>query len=340
MFAIMNSILRHGPRLVRLLAFLQVPLSLAAGAETLDHCDPTKVVSPAACTRCHARESAVWQQSAHYKNFEALQRNPNAKAIAQRMGVGSVKRSGECIRCHYTPMHTAEGQTLVAGVSCESCHGGARDWVHLHSNYGSPHTTKEQETPEHRQQRREQSMAAGMRNPHNIFLIARSCLGCHTVPNEKLVNVGGHSAGTAGFEFVAWSQGSVKHDFITNDRDDPATKANRLRVMYVVGKVADLEFSTRAVAKATRKEKYGLTVAQRAAEIARHLDQLQKELQDPLLEDVLTAFAAAELRTNSSEHLLQIADRIQAVGIRMGQELDGAKLSAVDKLLPPPSQYK
>ena len=53
-----------------------------------------------------------------------------------------------------------------------------------------------------------------MNNPHNIYLIARQCYDCHTVPNERLVNVGGHLAGSQDFELVAWSQGMVRHNFL------------------------------------------------------------------------------------------------------------------------------
>lgn len=306
----------------------------AAPAETLEQCDPKKVISADACVRCHAREAEVWKRSEHFHTFDTLQRNPNAKAIANRLGISSVKRSGECIRCHYTPMQKGETVSLVAGVSCESCHGAARDWVNIHSNYGGLGITAQLETPEHRQQRRAESVANGMRNPHNLYLMARSCLGCHTVPNERLVNVGGHAAGTADFEFVAWSQGSIKHNFVSNDRDDPRAAQQRLRVMYVVGQVADLEFSTRAIGSATSKQKFGLVVAQRAAKVALQLEKLQAEIKHPLLEEVLNAFAAAELKTNNPQQLDAVADRIQDLGIRLGEELKTTDLTAIDAYLP------
>ena len=86
-------------------------------------------------------------------------------------------------------------ERVVAGVSCELCHGGARDWLALHNDYGGPSVTKASESAEHQAKRVADSVARGMNNPHNIYLIARQCYDCHTVPNEKLVNVGKHKAG-------------------------------------------------------------------------------------------------------------------------------------------------
>ena len=123
---------------------------------------------------------------------------------------------------------------MVAGVSCESCHGGAADWLAIHADYGGDGVTKATESAEHRAQRVEDSIAHGMNNPHNIYLIARQCYDCHTVPNEKLVNVGGHLAGSQDFELVAWSQGMVRHNFLrtggtTNGDAQPGRAARDVR---------------------------------------------------------------------------------------------------------------
>lgn len=145
---------------------LCVPVALGAG-ETFPHCDPAKVVSADACVRCHGREAAVWQKLAHHRSFDTLHRSPQAKAIAQRLGVTSVKRSGECVQCHYTSMHAGGETRLVAGVSCESCHGAAKDWIDVHGNYGGLNGAKSQDTADRQRLRREQSIQLGMRNPRD-----------------------------------------------------------------------------------------------------------------------------------------------------------------------------
>jgi hypothetical protein len=161
------------------------------------------------------------------------------------------------------------------------------------------------------------------------------------VPNEELVNVGGHKAGSEDFELVRWSQGQVRHNFLRtggnlNASSDPA----RLRLMFVVGLMADLEYSTRATAKATSKSNYGTKVANRAARTAVRLFECQQKIQDPHVQTALQAFAGAELRLNNSASLLEIADQIQMAGKQFAAEADGRQLSSLDPLLPHPGDYK
>ncbi|MCA9261715.1 MAG: cytochrome c family protein, partial [Planctomycetales bacterium] len=174
-------------------------------------CDPAKVMSHEACAKCHEKEIAQWKTTPHFATFEALHRLPEAKEIADKLGLRSVKRNEVCTKCHYTSQEIDGRARIVAGVSCESCHGSARDWIEIHSDYGGKDVAKEQETAEHRQTRLKTSVDAGMNNPHNLYLVARQCLACHTSPDERLVNVGGHAPGSIDFELVAWSQGMVRH---------------------------------------------------------------------------------------------------------------------------------
>lgn len=311
-----------------------------ASAQIPEQCDPKKIITAANCAKCHASEVEVWKHTKHFRTFDELHRSPRAKEIAQKMGVSSIKRSTVCTQCHYTLQDDAGTAKTMSGISCESCHGAAKDWAPLHNDYGGPGVTRLTESPEHREDRIRNSVSAGMRNPHNLYLIARSCLGCHTVPDEKLVNVGGHDAGSEDFDFVAWSQGKVKHNFLSHDGKNVPTSSEKLRVMHVIGLVADLEFSVRATAEATAKSKYGMTVAQRAVTVALKLDAIQQKLQSATLGEIIQAFAAAQLRTQNSSSLLAIADEIRILGTRLSDELDGSTMNFLDQQIPPPSKYK
>ncbi len=152
--------------------------------------DPAKIVGADQCAKCHQAEVQQWMRTPHYTTFDSLHRKPQAKEIAERLGLSSIKRSDVCTQCHYTKQNQDGRERVVAGVSCESCHGAAADWIAVHNDYGGPSATKASETAEHRAQRVADSVAHGMNNPHNIYLIARQCYNCHTVPNERLVNVG------------------------------------------------------------------------------------------------------------------------------------------------------
>ncbi|MEM6330796.1 MAG: cytochrome c family protein, partial [Planctomycetota bacterium] len=302
-------------------------------------CDPARVQGSASCARCHQQEVERWQSTPHFETFDTLHRKPEAKAIADRLGLRSVKRNETCTSCHYTRQEVRGRDRVVEGVSCESCHGAAQGWLELHADYG-PGATRLTESPQHKRARREASIAAGMNNPSNVYLIARQCLACHTSPNERLVNVGGHNAGSQGFELVSWSQGKVRHNFQRGGGQNVPSSLPRVRVMYVVGAMADLEASLRAVAKATSAGGFGRASAARAVRVKRRLWAAQRALDHPLLGRALDAVSAVELRLGNSEAITAAADAVGAAAYRFADEEDGAALSAIDPQLPPPSDYK
>lgn len=307
-----------------------------------ERCDPSKVISAESCARCHGNEVSRWTQTPHAQTFDQLVRNPKAKEITDKLGLASVKRNDICTKCHFTMQQDGSGKLkAVAGISCESCHGAARDWVSVHNDYGGPTVLKNQETSEHRVSRLAQSTGLGMRNTQNVYLIARSCYECHTIPHERLVNVGGHPATSAEFELVAWSQGTIRHNFLrTGGHLNAESTPEKLRLLYVVGLIADLEFSTRATAAATEKSTYGVAVAERAARAAERLYGAQMKLDDPLLQQALEVFAAVELRTNNKGQLTTAADQLAQLGQEFAASRDGTTLAGVDSELPQPSAYR
>lgn len=305
-------------------------------------CDPSKVISAESCARCHGNEVSRWTQTPHAQTFDQLVRNPKAKEITEKLGLASIKRNDICTQCHFTMQADDSGKLkAVAGISCESCHGAARDWVSVHNDYGGPTVLKNQETPAHRLSRLAQSTELGMRNTQNFYLIARSCYECHTVPHERLVNVGGHPATSTEFELVAWSQGTIRHNFLrTGGQLNAESTPEKLRLLYVVGLIADLEFSTRATAAATERSTYGVAVAERAARAAERLYAAQMKLNDPLLQQALESFAAVELKTNNAPQLTAAAERLAQLGREFAASRDGTTLSAIDAELPSPATYR
>lgn len=303
--------------------------------------DPAKTLTFRQCQKCHASEIDVWKQTPHFKTFDSLHRRKEAKEIAKKMGVKSVKRSEVCAQCHYTQTTDSRGRAKAcSGISCESCHGAAKDWLEKHADYGGPNVTREQETAEHKQMRRELAMSLGMNNPTNLYLIARNCYNCHTVPNEKLVNVGGHPAGSK-FELVSWSQGMIRHNFVSSDGKHNARKSiERLRVMFVVGLMADLEFSLRSVSNSTTRDEFAFRMAKRV-DVARQRLKKAYELTDhPLVGNAIDAGYYAKLRLENREKLVEAADMISSVAQKFAETEDGSNLAALDSLLPPERVYK
>jgi hypothetical protein len=321
--------------------FFQFTLALADETPTELTLDPSQVMGYETCQKCHGMEIGVWKQTPHFETYRSLHRKPEAKEIASKMGIRSIKRGELCLKCHYTQQESGGRTKAISGISCESCHGAAKNWWAIHNDYGGPTATKSSETPEHKKERVAKSIENGMRNPENVYLVARSCFKCHTVPEEKLVNVGGHAAGSESFEFVAWSQGMIRHNFLRTDYASNAVSApDRLRVMYIAGLMAELEFSIRATAKATVRGDYGMASAKRAFAVRAKLAEIQDKLENPLLTRALDAAYGIKLKTNNTDELNLAADQISSAGVEFAETVKGSTLSAVDAYLPDPSQYK
>ncbi len=305
------------------------------------HLNPHDVVGVQSCEKCHAAEISIWKQTPHHETFLTLHRKPEAKQIADKLGISSFKNDSACVKCHYTMQASHTGIEAVSGVSCESCHGAARNWVKVHNDYGGTGVTKESETQEHRIARLRGSISGGMRNPINVYMVAQSCYRCHTVPDERLVNVGGHKAGSMDFEIVSWSQGMVRHNFLrSNGKANETSSPERLRLMFVAGMIADLEFSLRATASATEKANFGVNAAGRASRAAKRLAAAQTKLNQPLLDDVLAVYKSIELKLNNLQQLTEAANSIAALGIRFAATVDGSKLDAISPFIPPQDRWK
>jgi hypothetical protein len=161
------------------------------------------------------------------------------------------------------------------------------------------------------------------------------------VPNEKLVNVGGHLAASQDFELVSWSQGMVRHNFLrAGGTTNAAPSQDELRVMYVVGVLTDLEYSLRATAAATDKSAFGVTSAKRAARMKKKLLEIQKLVNDPLLNPAIDAVETVELRLENSAAIVAAADAVGKVANEFAEKVDGKQLAAIDGLLPTPDKYK
>lgn len=299
--------------------------------------NPHQVMGNDACVKCHASEIKTWKTTPHAMTFDQLHRKPEAKQIASKLGLTSIKHSGRCVGCHYTQQTSAASETpqVIAGVSCESCHGAAKDWLELHHDYGGESVTRLTESAAHRAERIDNSIHAGMRNPTNAYLVAQSCLRCHTTADEELVNVGGHSAGSLDFEFVSWSQGTIRHNFVRSDgKVNEVRSAEQLRVMFVAGMIAELEASLRATAVATTKATYGVTVAGRANRATKRLQSVASKVDEPILNEILEVVAGVKLKLNNQQQLTTAADAVAELGLRFAAECNGENLSALDAYVP------
>lgn len=323
--------------LVRALCLLAMFVSINAWAVDY-HLDPNKVKGPDACGECHESSVQAWQKSHHSSTFKDMPRSDKAREIADKMGIKRIKSESDCLGCHFTVAIEEGAEKPISGISCESCHSAGADWIDVHSDYGGKDVKAENETPAHKATRYQKSEAAGMIRPSNLYDLAANCFSCHTVPNEKLVNVGGHPAGSK-FELVRWTQGEVRHNVWYSD-DNTEASLERKRQLYIVGKMLDFEYALRGVAKATQGAEYAKAMAKRAQRSLLFLKKIDETVDNTHLSKIISLGSAAKLKLNNETALLATAQSVAKEAKQFANKDWGAALSGVDTLLPTSDKYK
>jgi hypothetical protein len=299
-----------------------------------------KVTGQEACAECHVEEIEAWKRSKHRKTLNELPRRPETAAMLLRLGLTNIKAERQCADCHFLGKIIDDEYQTVAGIACESCHGAAVDWAKTHGDYGKG-VTKETESAEHRAARRAQAIAAGMIMPSNLYALGAACYGCHIVTDEKTANLGGHPAGSAGFNLLTWSQGEVRHTILhTGNKANPEAPPERRRELFVLGCILEVEFCFRAVARATERAGFGVTQARRADAARQLLEKIQALAPTPELAEIIATARATALRLKNAEALTAAAEKISRLGQVFATRVTGAQLAGIDALLPGPELYK
>ena len=142
-----------------------------------------RVLGASECVRCHKHslQATQWQTkepaalggNSHFGTLDKL-KTPRAIELAQKAGLDG-PRNARCTVCHATVV----GGRPRSGVSCESCHGAASDYMDVHQKPDSYAA----------------SVAAGLKDlrvkPENI---ATLCVSCHVL-GDKDVRAAGHPVG-------------------------------------------------------------------------------------------------------------------------------------------------
>lgn len=321
-----------------LLALFCLYLWMPTSAFAYQNSDYSKVMGPNECAECHERSSEIWKESHHFSTVNTMHRSEKAQKIAKKLGIKRIKADSQCMDCHYTTQLVQEKPKVIAGISCESCHGAAKDWLERHSEYSSK--KKETESKAEAKQRWADSEAAGMIRPHMLYTLAKNCYSCHITPKEDLVNIGGHSPGSP-FELMSWSQGEVRHSVWHNKAGkNIEASTERKRMMFILGAAVELEESFKAVGQATKKAKYAVTMAKRAKLAAKRLNAIAKLVNVPELNDMVKIIKSTKLRLNNQAELETASAKIGELASRFSTAYDGSTFAAVDSILPSPAKYK
>lgn len=295
------------------------------------------------CAKCHSVETDAWKQTKHYSTFKEAHRSEEAKEILAAMGEKSMKRATECRQCHYTSTIKKDSLRATYGVTCESCHGPAKEWLSIHVKQGGDPDGADLkwgeaklETPEQHASRLGKSQELGMISSDMIYGIAKNCFGCHTVPNEKVVNVGGHPAGSDDFDLVAWSQGELLHNFATAEGTDKSgqnlpASIEKQRRLFITGKLVDLETTLTNISQTQDQSgKYYAAMVERATKVSTELKTIVKSAGLSDLAPVVNGLPGAFTAANAGEFAAKLASATQA----FLSTHDGSDLGALDAFLP------
>ncbi|MEO5375171.1 MAG: cytochrome c family protein [Alphaproteobacteria bacterium] len=321
------------------LAFLVLlALSSVARAER-EALDASLVVGPTACGKCHKAIAARWNTSHHAEGLYSLPQSKDARTIASKLGIKNFLTDARCAPCHVTINSDRAQAEPIAGVSCESCHGAGFRWNTFHGEYSGK--KPETETEEERIRRWKRSEKDGMIRPLRVYEWAKNCFSCHVVANEDLVDQGGHTPGNENYELLAWSLGEVRH----NITEPPGTENRmpdqaRQRLVFVIGVVADLEHSLRAVALATRKSPYAAAMAKRVQTAREKMNAIDTALSLPETANVVKAIANVKLRLNNRDELVAAAELVSSAGTQIAQTYTGETFAPIDSLLPGAAAYR
>jgi len=295
--------------------------------------DPHNVVGASACGECHEDEVTVWRDTKHYKSYYEVSKSEKGKKIAKNLGIKLIRRDERCMGCHFLVGPKDEKIAAIEGISCESCHGRAKEWIDVHSDYGGKNVEKQNETAEHRSARLSQTKSAGMIKPSDLYELAENCYGCHLVPRQDVVDKGGHAAGSK-FELMSWSQGEIRHNFFRSEsgKENAISSPQKKRLLFVIGQALELEHSLKAYAKATAAGDYATAMKTRMQKSAKRVAWLAKTLKTPELVQMVATIKTVKLKLGDSS-VGAAAKQIQAANKQLAASHDGSAWGALDPQL-------
>jgi hypothetical protein len=301
--------------------------------------DPAKIVGPNACAECHKQEVEAWKGTRHFKTFREMPRKPEAKEIAEKMGLRRIKSESLCLNCHFTVQQKNNQEEAISGISCESCHSAGQDWIKVHSGFSGK--TAKTETKAEEDARWKLAESKGMIRRRSLYQLATNCYSCHVVPQENLVNKGGHKPGSS-FELVSWSQGEVRHNtWYSQGKENVAADDARKRMLYLVGLGIELETGLRAIGKATARRAYAFAMAKRVDRARKQLAAAAKAAPNvPEIAKMVEFAHSAGLKLKNDRYLTVAADGVSKLLVSITEKYDGSTMAGLDSLIPGSDKFK
>ncbi|MEO0367467.1 MAG: multiheme c-type cytochrome [Pseudomonadota bacterium] len=145
----------------------------------------------------------------HAQAFNTL-RSDASFEMAKKLGLGDPTQADVCLDCHAdnVPMERRGEKFLITdGVGCESCHGGAENWI-------SSHTVKPYSLA--------RNLADGMYPTASLVERTELCVSCHVGTGQKLANheIMGAGHPRLGFSLDVFSAVQPEHYDIDADYNE------------------------------------------------------------------------------------------------------------------------
>ncbi len=164
-------------------------LLVGAGTTARGTDQPPKILGANSCasSSCHGGGGAsqnqflVWSlKDFHSQRPAATLTTARSRQIASALAIPDPAADSRCTSCH-APLTdvpaTQRGDDfrVSEGVTCESCHGPAEPWLRAHTR--TDYT-------------RADRTAAGLRDLQNLYVRANTCVACHQVVSQPLLQAG------------------------------------------------------------------------------------------------------------------------------------------------------
>jgi serine/threonine protein kinase len=176
-------------------------------------------------------EHTTWITQDKHANAYLVLFNERSKQIARHVKnpAGQIVPAPEndrCLACHTNSLSLSDfdlspalAEEARAGVGCESCHGGAKEWLEAHTS------------PKWKLLSAEEKRARGMTPTWDILGYATRCAGCHvggTAAKELPLRDVNHDLIAAGhprlqFELTAYLANLPRHWSVATEKKKPAS---------------------------------------------------------------------------------------------------------------------
>jgi hypothetical protein len=124
-------------------------------------------IQPRSVTKVLQNEYSTWVTADKHAHAYTALTEPLGRQIAVTLHLGSAEKAQRCLVCHALSVSAAEHARefdIAEGVSCESCHGPASEWIGPHIQANAVHS---------------KMVSLGLYDNKNLVLRTEKCLTCH-----------------------------------------------------------------------------------------------------------------------------------------------------------------